>query len=68
MLQLKRAKVENDGSGVSNLALSVAAPSGTMRLLSWNVRGLGNPRILYSLRNLVRVKAPDLVFLPETKN
>lgn len=38
-----------------------------MKLLSWNSRGLGNPRRIRSLRKLVKREAPDLVFLQETK-
>jgi hypothetical protein len=38
-----------------------------MIVLSWNCRGLGNPRTVRSLHHLVRVKRPNLVFLMETK-
>jgi hypothetical protein len=38
-----------------------------MIALSWNCRGLGNPRIVRSLRRLVKNKEPTLVFLMETK-
>jgi hypothetical protein len=38
-----------------------------MNVLSWNRRGLGNPRIVRDLSHLVRVKQPNLVFLMETK-
>jgi ribonuclease HI len=38
-----------------------------MNVLSWNCRGLGNPRTVRILRRLVRKKKPDVVFLMETK-
>jgi len=38
-----------------------------MIVLSWNCRGLGNPRAVRSLCFLVKEKRPDLVFLMETK-
>ena len=38
-----------------------------MRLLSWNCQGLGNPWTVRSLRNLVRVQAPKVCFLMETR-
>jgi hypothetical protein len=38
-----------------------------MVALSWNCRGLGNPRTVRSLCRLVKDKKPTLVFLMETK-
>ena len=38
-----------------------------MRALGWNCRRLGNPRLVWVLRNLVQQWDPDLVFLSETK-
>jgi exonuclease III len=38
-----------------------------MSLLSWNCRGLGNPRAVRDLRQLVKAKRPVLVFVMETK-
>lgn len=38
-----------------------------MRLLSWNSRGFGNPRIVQSLGLLIKDKGPGMVFLFETK-
>jgi exonuclease III len=38
-----------------------------MSILSWNCRGLGNPRAVRDLRQLVREKKPKLVFIVETK-
>ncbi|KAG6713755.1 hypothetical protein I3842_05G169600 [Carya illinoinensis] len=35
--------------------------------LSWNCRGLGNPRTVRELNLLVRSKYPDFIFLMETK-
>lgn len=37
-----------------------------MSLLSWNCRGLGNPRIFQFLKELLFQKKPDVVFLCET--
>ena len=38
-----------------------------MNILSWNVRGLGNPRTFRALNDLLREKNPHIVFLMETK-
>jgi exonuclease III len=38
-----------------------------MSFLSWNCRGLGNPRAIRDLHSMVKEKGPDLVFLMETK-
>ena len=38
-----------------------------MSLLSWNCRGLGNPRTVRELRHLVKEKKPRFLFLMETK-
>ncbi|KAK6151882.1 hypothetical protein DH2020_014517 [Rehmannia glutinosa] len=38
-----------------------------MSIISWNCRGLGNPRTIQELRGFIRNKAPKLVFLCETK-
>ncbi|KAK3218463.1 hypothetical protein Dsin_012433 [Dipteronia sinensis] len=35
--------------------------------LSWNVRGLGNPRAFAALKRLLRKHSPDFVFLSEMK-
>ncbi|KAK6126762.1 hypothetical protein DH2020_039507 [Rehmannia glutinosa] len=44
-----------------------AGPAKNNELLSWNCRGLGNPRTVQELRELIRDKSPLLVFLCETK-
>ena len=36
-----------------------------MKILSWNVRGLGNPRA--SLKYILQTHRPQIVFLCETK-
>ena len=38
-----------------------------MNCLSWNCRGLGIPRRVRELSDLVRAKGPKLLFLMETK-
>ncbi|KAL1105841.1 hypothetical protein V6Z11_D04G160800 [Gossypium hirsutum] len=38
-----------------------------MKLLSWNVRGLGRPRMVNRLRNKLQVLNPRILFLIETK-
>ncbi|XP_024021734.1 uncharacterized protein LOC112091706 [Morus notabilis] len=38
-----------------------------MSLISWNVRGLGNPRAFDKLRMLIRDTSPSLAFLMETR-
>lgn len=37
-----------------------------MTILSWNCRGLGNPRAVLVLRELIRTHTPDIIFLFET--
>lgn len=44
-----------------------AAPPNPMSCLSWNCRGLGNPRTIRDLYHLVNDKSPTLLFLIETK-
>jgi exonuclease III len=38
-----------------------------MKILSWNCRGLGNPRTVRDLCHMVKEKRPEVVFLMETK-
>ena len=38
-----------------------------MKILSWNCRGLGNQTVVDVLSHLVREKAPNVLFLMETK-
>ena len=38
-----------------------------MSCLAWNCRGLGTPRAIRALKDLVRSNKPKLVFLMETK-
>ncbi|XP_042944657.1 uncharacterized protein LOC122278542 [Carya illinoinensis] len=38
-----------------------------MKTLSWNSRGLGNPRGIQNLRDLVRKEDPDILFIQETR-
>lgn len=38
-----------------------------MKLLGWNVHGLGNPRTLRALKKLIYSEDPEVVFLMETK-
>ncbi|XP_042942656.1 uncharacterized protein LOC122276824 [Carya illinoinensis] len=38
-----------------------------MKLLSWNVHGLGNPRGIRTLCDLIKKEALDIVFLQETR-
>ena len=39
-----------------------------LRIISWNCRGLGNPRSVRALHDLVRCWNPKIVFLMETKS
>lgn len=38
-----------------------------MKVLSWNPRGLGNPRDIRNLHELITKEDPDAVFMQETK-
>ncbi|KAA8517928.1 hypothetical protein F0562_015384 [Nyssa sinensis] len=61
-----REKTTVEGSS-QNPHVSVAVPPRTMKLISWNCRGLGNPRAIRALHDLVKREAPILIFLLETK-
>ncbi|KAK7274685.1 hypothetical protein RIF29_15782 [Crotalaria pallida] len=43
------------------------SPAENMKILCWNNRGLGNPRVVQALILLIRMNIPSLVFLSETK-
>ncbi|KAL0355466.1 UNVERIFIED_CONTAM: hypothetical protein Sradi_3993500 [Sesamum radiatum] len=45
----------------------MAAPPGTMKLLSWNCQGLGSPWTVGTSKELIQLQNPALVFLSETK-
>lgn len=38
-----------------------------MKILCWNVRGLGNPRVIRALRHEIKNGNPQIIFLSETK-
>ena len=38
-----------------------------MNLISWNIRGCGNPRKWKSLNRKIKQESLDILFLPETK-
>ena len=38
-----------------------------MKILSWNIRGLGNPSKVAALRDLIISKKPTIIMLQETK-
>jgi hypothetical protein len=38
-----------------------------MSCICWNCHGLGNPETVLELHNFVRLEAPTLVFISETK-
>jgi exonuclease III len=38
-----------------------------MKILSWNCRGIGNPRTVRALNKLIANNSPDIIFLMETK-
>jgi len=44
-----------------------AGPQGSMSILCYTCRGLGDPQVVDKLHNLVRRRSPTLVFLAETK-
>lgn len=39
---------------------------GTMIVLSWNFRGMGNPRAVLTLKDITQSHKPDIIFLCET--
>lgn len=38
-----------------------------MRILSWNVRGLGNPQTFRAVKKLIAFEDPKVIFLIEIK-
>ncbi|XP_045831384.1 uncharacterized protein LOC123922735 [Trifolium pratense] len=38
-----------------------------MKIISWNCQGLGNPRTVRALKQLIAKNKPDIIFLMETK-
>lgn len=38
-----------------------------MKIISWNVRGLGNPRTCLAIKKILHPHRPQLIFLCETK-
>jgi exonuclease III len=38
-----------------------------MKIITWNIRGLNNPRKKIILKNKLRKEQPDLCFIQETK-
>lgn len=38
-----------------------------MKILSWNTRGLGNPRGIRTLRELIKKEDPNVLFIQETR-
>lgn len=38
-----------------------------MKILSWNVRGLGNPQGIRTLRDVIVKEGPDILFFQETR-
>uniref|UniRef100_A0A803Q4W9 CCHC-type domain-containing protein n=1 Tax=Cannabis sativa TaxID=3483 RepID=A0A803Q4W9_CANSA len=55
----------SDFNGPNGLGLAKGPPF-IMISLSWNCRGLGNPRAVQFLKDLVVQKRPDIIFLCET--
>ena len=38
-----------------------------MKIITWNIRGVNNPRKVKTLRNKLRKEKPNVLFLQETK-
>ena len=38
-----------------------------MKIISWNIRGRGNPKKWKTLNRKIRQETPDILFLQETK-
>lgn len=54
-------KEEEDG-------FSESIYSRSLKMTSWNCRGLGNPQTVRRLKEIQRTVSPDIMFLSETKN
>lgn len=44
-----------------------AGSPSSIKIISWNCLGLGNPRAVRALRRLIYVEVPDVVFIMETR-
>ena len=62
MLQRERYLLERTNGGGCP-----TAPPTTMKIISWNCCGLGNPWAVRDLNKLIQQKVPNLVFLMETR-
>ncbi|KAJ0017174.1 hypothetical protein Pint_11951 [Pistacia integerrima] len=68
----KRPTWKREARGINHINVEegggcFATPPYPMICISWNCRGLGNPRIVCELHHWVKTKCPDFVFLMETK-
>lgn len=43
-------------------------PNGSMKLMCWNVQGVGRPLTFHQLKEFSKLQPPSLFFLSETKN
>lgn len=50
-----------------NQAYTATDPEPEMKVITWNCQGIGNPRVVISLKLLNRQHRPYILFLYETK-
>jgi NADPH-dependent 2,4-dienoyl-CoA reductase/sulfur reductase-like enzyme len=63
-LTLGKKRKENIDGKILVSGTKVLVP---MNLLSWNCCGLGNPRVVRDLCQVIKEKKPNIMFLMETK-
>ncbi|KAJ0008131.1 hypothetical protein Pint_29751 [Pistacia integerrima] len=64
----KRPTWKRKARGINHINVEEArGPPHPMICISWNCRGLGNPRTVRELHHWVKTKCPNFVFLMETK-
>ncbi|MBA0818733.1 hypothetical protein Gohar_021793, partial [Gossypium harknessii] len=63
---INEGKIENNNANILNSVRKASRPD-TIKIIYWNVRGLGNPRAVRRLRFLLKQNNPQIVFLMETK-
>ncbi|XVE62131.1 hypothetical protein DITRI_Ditri06bG0094300 [Diplodiscus trichospermus] len=63
----KRVKVNFEGVQSSETAETGSQSAESHEVSTWNCCGLGNPRVVRALKELIKIKDPHVIFICETK-